>query len=167
MISAVDLVRGLGVLTGLTVINVPGATGYYDTNYSGKAEYALKALEEGLDLVFIHVEAPDEAGHAGDVEAKIKAIEMIDGEVVGRILDRIGSLDEKYRVAVLADHPTPIEVRTHTRDPVPVAVMSSGEEGDEVSEFDEFSARRGALGLLKGERFMELFIRRPLKACPR
>ena len=127
----------------------------------------LKALEEGLDLVFIHVEAPDEAGHAGDVEAKIKAIEMIDGEVVGRILDRIGSLDEKYRVAVLADHPTPIEVRTHTRDPVPVAVMSSGEEGDEVSEFDEFSARRGALGLLKGERFMELFIRRPLKACPR
>ncbi|MEM1885145.1 MAG: cofactor-independent phosphoglycerate mutase, partial [Candidatus Jordarchaeales archaeon] len=159
IISAVDLVRGLGVLTGLRVVNVPGATGYYDTNYAGKGEYALKALED-VDFVLVHVEAPDEAGHAGDIENKVKAIERIDSEILGRVLREIDTISSDYRVAVLADHPTPIVKRTHTRDPSPVAVLSSNEDGDEVEGFDEFSVRRGSLGLIRGHDFMSRFIGR-------
>ncbi|MBS7247740.1 MAG: cofactor-independent phosphoglycerate mutase [Candidatus Jordarchaeales archaeon] len=159
IISAVDLVRGLGVLTGLRVVNVPGATGYYDTNYAGKGEYALRALES-VDFVLVHVEAPDEAGHAGDIENKVKAIEKIDSEILGKILDGIERLDEDYRVAVLADHPTPIVKRTHTRDPAPVAVLSSCGDGDGVDGFDEFSVRKGSLGVMKGYNFMNFLIGR-------
>ncbi len=157
IISAVDLVRGLGVLTGLKVVNVPGATGFYDTNYAGKGEYALKALEE-VDFVLVHVEAPDEAGHAGDIEKKVEAIEKIDSEILGRIVGRIGGIDKDYKVAVLADHPTPIVKRTHTRDPAPVAVLSSREEGDDVEFFDEFSVAKGSLGVMEGHVFMNYFI---------
>ncbi len=159
IISAVDLVRGLGVLTGLEVVNVPGATGYYDTNYAGKGEYALRALEK-VDFVLVHVEAPDEAGHAGDIENKVKAIEKIDSEILGRILGGISGLGEGYRVAVLADHPTPIVKRTHTRDPAPVAVFSIDWDGDGVEGFDEFSVRKGSLGVVKGYDFMNFLIGR-------
>jgi 2,3-bisphosphoglycerate-independent phosphoglycerate mutase len=159
IISAVDLIKGIGILIGLKVIQVPGATGYYETNYTGKAEYALKSLENG-DFIYIHVEAPDEAGHAGDIENKIKAIENIDQKIVGKILNKISDLSNNYKIAILPDHPTPIKIKTHVNDPVPVAIYSNKEKGDEVSKFDEFSAKQGSLGLLEGEQFMNLFTKK-------
>lgn len=159
IISAVDLIKGIGLLIGLKVIQVPGATGYYETNYTGKAECALKSLEDG-DFVYIHVEAPDEASHAGDIENKIKAIENIDEKIVGKILNKIGNLSNDYKIAILPDHPTPIKIKTHSNDPVPVAIYSNKEKGDEVSKYDESSAKRGSLGLLEGEQFMKLFIKK-------
>jgi 2,3-bisphosphoglycerate-independent phosphoglycerate mutase len=159
IISAVDLIKGIGILIGLNVIQVPGATGYYETNYTEKAEYALKSLENG-DFIYIHVEAPDEAGHAGDIENKIKAIENIDQKIVGKILNKISDLSDDYKIAILPDHPTPIKIKTHISDPVPVAIYSNKEKGDRVSKFDEFSAKQGSLGLLEGEQFMNLFIKK-------
>jgi len=158
IISAVDLIKGIGILIGLKIIQVPGATGYYETNYTGKAEYALKSLKNG-DFIYIHVEAPDEASHAGDIENKIKAIENIDEKVVGKILNKISDLSNDYKIAILPDHPTPIKIKTHTNDPVPVAIYSNKEEGDKVSRFDELSAKQGSLGPLEGEQFMNLLIK--------
>ncbi len=152
IISAVVLIKGLGVCAGMDVINVPGATGYYDTNYKGKAEYALKALDIH-DFVCVHVEAPDEAGHAGDIEMKIKTIEDLDKRLVGRILDGA----EGCKIAVLPDHPTPIRVRTHTADPVPFAIYSSDMSGDKLA-FDERSAKKGSLKSIVGEQFMKLLL---------
>ncbi|MDA8156660.1 MAG: cofactor-independent phosphoglycerate mutase [Actinomycetota bacterium] len=124
MISAVDLTKGLAVAAGLSVINVPGATGYLDTNYKGKAEYALKALKD-VDLVYVHVEAPDEASHEGKAEEKIKAIEDFDRLVVGTILE---GLQDDCRVLLMPDHATPTEVRTHTAEPVPFVIWESGKK---------------------------------------
>ncbi|MCD6527800.1 MAG: cofactor-independent phosphoglycerate mutase [Desulfuromonas sp.] len=123
VISAVDLIKGIGIYAGLEVIEVPGATGYIDTNYVGKAEAAIDALQRH-DFVYVHVEAPDEAGHSGDLQEKIKAIELFDEQVVGTILaagDRLGD----YRVLVMPDHPTPVSLRTHTQDPVPYILYAS------------------------------------------
>ncbi len=152
MISAVNLIKGIGVYAGMEMVSVPGATGYYDTNYEGKADYALKALET-KDFVYIHVEAPDEAGHEGDAEQKVKTIEDLDKRLFGRILKRA----EDCKVAVLPDHPTPIKVRTHTPDPVPFAIYAPGVKGDKL-KFDEVSAKKGSLGLIAGEKFMGLFL---------
>lgn len=124
MISAVDLTKGLAVAAGLSVINVPGATGYLDTNYKGKAEYALKALKD-VDLVYVHVEAPDEASHEGKTEEKIKAIEDFDALVVGTVLEGLKDIGD-CRVLLMPDHATPIEERTHTADPVPFVIWDSG-----------------------------------------
>lgn len=154
VISAVDLVKGIGIYAGMKIINVPGTTGLYDTNYEGKADAALKALEEN-DLVFVHVEAPDEAGHERDYNLKIKAIEDFDKKVVGRILN---GLKEPYTIAVLPDHATPIRVGTHTRDPVPFAIRSPFLEEDGVRKFDEFSAKKGAFGLVEHEYLMSLLV---------
>ena len=154
VISAVDLVKGIGVYTGMKVIDVPGATGLYDTNYEGKAKSALKALEEN-DMVFVHVEAPDEAGHARDYKLKVKTIEDFDKRLVGRILE--GSKGP-YAIAILPDHPTPIRIGTHTKDPVPFAIYSPFLESDGVQKFDEFSARNGAFGLVKQEYLMSLLL---------
>lgn len=159
IISAVDLIKGIGKLIGLKIIQVPGVTGYYDTNYTGKAEYALKSLENG-DFIYIHIEAPDEASHAGDIENKIKAIENIDEKVVGKILNKISELSDDYKIAILPDHPTPIKTKTHDSDPVPIAIYTNKEEGDEISSFDEISAKQGSLGHLKGEEFMNLLIKK-------
>lgn len=126
VISAVDLIRGIGVYAGLDVIKVPGATGYLDTNYRGKAEAALEALQT-RDFVYLHVEAPDEAAHGGNLLEKIEAIERFDAEVVGTVLDGIGRLGD-YRVLLLPDHPTPVAKMTHTRDPVPFVLFGSGGE---------------------------------------
>lgn len=117
IISAVDLMKGIGIYAGLEVIKVPGATGYIDTNYRGKAEYALDSLER-KDFVCVHVEAPDEAGHNGNLKDKLRAIEDFDGEVVGRVMAGAGKLGD-YTIAALCDHPTPIALKTHTSDPVP------------------------------------------------
>jgi len=151
MISAVDLLKGLAIYAGMDVIEVPGATGYLDTNYAGKADCAVKALEDH-DFVYVHVEAPDEAGHEGDVEAKVAAIESFDEKVVGQVLDRCSDCV----IMVLPDHPTPIPLRTHTADPVPFAIYGHG--ADSVSAFDERSAAEGSYGLKVGSDLVKLMI---------
>ncbi|RLF15615.1 MAG: cofactor-independent phosphoglycerate mutase [Thermoprotei archaeon] len=122
VISAVSLVKGIGVLAEMKLLEVPGATGYLDTNYEGKADYALRALEEGVDVVFIHVEAPDEAGHQGSFELKVKAIEDLDKRLLGRLLDRVG---EDVLIALLSDHLTPVSLRVHVKGPVPFAAAKA------------------------------------------
>lgn len=151
-ITGVDLIKGIGVYLGLTNIHVPGATGYYDTDYCGKAKYALEALENH-DLVFIHIEAPDEAGHAGDIAEKIRAIERIDKRILGKLLDDLPDYGD-YSLSVLPDHPTPISIQTHTPDPVPYAMYSSKGVGDDVEFYDEKSAEKGSQGLREGYKFL-------------
>lgn len=130
MISAVDLLKGLGVGTGMKVIQVPGATGGLETNYEGKAQAAVKALlEDGCDFAYIHVEAPDEMGHQGSVEKKIKSIENLDGRVIRLVKEAMDRSGEAYRLLVLPDHPTPIRCRTHTADPVPYLLYDSRRTG--------------------------------------
>jgi 2,3-bisphosphoglycerate-independent phosphoglycerate mutase len=158
MISAVDLLNGIGVYAGLEVIHVDGATGYTDTNYRGKAEKALSAIKE-LDLVFIHVEAPDEMGHEGNLEGKVKAIEDFDEKVVGTVLQGAESLGS-FRIAVMSDHPTPIRLKTHVADPSPFAVLSSlkGENQCRGRGFGENEAVRAENIISPGHLFMETFI---------
>lgn len=159
VISAVDLVRGIGVYAGLEVIRVPGATGYIDTNYQGKAEAALEALKR-LDFVYLHVEAPDESSHSGSIENKIRAIEDFDAKIVGPISEGIREFGE-YRILCTPDHPTPIRLMTHTADPVPF-IMYSGETdvSPEVAGYDEKSARKTGLFLEEGYRLMEMMLGR-------
>jgi 2,3-bisphosphoglycerate-independent phosphoglycerate mutase len=147
IISAVDLVNGIGRLAGLDIINVPGATGYYDTNYAGKAEYALDSLKT-KDFVYIHVEAPDEAGHNGDHQEKVKAIENIDREIVGRILKRFAS--EDVRVLISPDHPTPVGKKTHTRTPVCFLMYGRGVEANKLLDYSEKSAGQAGLKFNSG-----------------
>lgn len=156
-ITGVDLIKGIGVYTGLTNINVPGATGFYDTDYAGKAKHALKALDDDHDLVFIHVEAPDEAGHAGDIQEKIKAIENIDSKILNKLLNGLSKFDD-YAISILPDHPTPIYVKTHTKDPVPYAIYSTKNDKDKIDLYDEFSAQSGSLGVMEGYMFMGKFL---------
>lgn len=161
VISAVDLVRGIGRAAGLEIIEVPGITGYLDTNYAGKAEYALRALER-LDLVYVHVEAPDEAAHSGDVSAKVRALEDFDRLVVDamvRGLERFG----EHRLLLLPDHRTPIQLRTHSREPVPFVLWGSGIRREGLRAFDEQSAESGPLHLAHGHQLMEYLI---LRASP-
>ncbi|WP_321421499.1 cofactor-independent phosphoglycerate mutase [uncultured Methanobacterium sp.] len=159
-ITGVDLIKGIGTYLGLTNIHVPGATGYYDTDYCGKAEYALKALEDH-DLVFIHVEAPDEAGHAGDIHEKIKAIERIDRRILKKLREKLPSIDD-YALAVLPDHPTPIDIRTHTSDPIPYAVYTPGCEADKTKAYDEVSVlnsfKNSSNEIMDGYKFLKFFI---------
>ena len=146
IISAVDLVKGIGIYAGLDVIEVPGATGYLDTNYLGKAEYAIEALKDH-DFVFVHVEAPDEAGHMGNAEAKIQAIEDFDEKVVGTVLKAARDMEEDVTIMVLPDHPTPIALRTHTSNPIPVAIYCTSEKAhDNADAFNEESVKKGSLG---------------------
>ena len=154
VISAVDLVKGIGVYSKMEVISVPGATGLYDTNYEGKADHALEALKTH-DMVFVHVEAPDEAGHCKDCKLKTKTIEDLDKRLIGRLLE---GTQKGCVVAVLPDHPTPIEVGTHTRDPVPFVIYNPKSKGDQVKRFDEDSAKAGSLGTVQGDMFMSLFL---------
>ena len=126
MISAVDLLKGIAVGTGMRVIDVPGANGSLHTNYEGKAAAAIKAvLEEGSDFVYIHVEAPDEMGHQGSIENKIKAIENLDSRVVAPVVEAMDKSGEDYRLLIMPDHPTPIRIRTHTAEPVPYILFDS------------------------------------------
>ena len=154
VISAVDLVKGIGIYAGMKVVEVPGATGLYDTNYEGKAEYALEALGDN-DMVCVHVEAPDEAGHSRDYTLKTKTIEDLDKRLLGHILDGI---KEECVIAVLPDHPTPIKIGTHTSDPVPFAIYAPNVKADGVKQFDEASAKKGKFGLIEGEEFMLRFL---------
>lgn len=154
VISAVDLIRGIGVYAGLEVIMVEGATGLHDTNYEGKARAALDALKQ-KDFVYLHVEASDEAGHEGDVSLKVRTIEYLDERIVKTIYEETRAWDEPVTIAVLPDHPTPCAIRTHTRDPIPFLIYRGGENADSVQVYDEFAAKTGAYGLLSGDEFMK------------
>jgi 2,3-bisphosphoglycerate-independent phosphoglycerate mutase len=157
-ITAVDLIKGLAIYAGMKPIVVDGATGLYDTNYEGKADAALTALED-VDFVYIHVEAPDEAGHEKNLPLKIRCIEDLDRRLIQRVLEGLEKRGWESTVAVLPDHPTPIASGNHTREPVPVAIRASHMQGDTVSCFDEESVKSGALGLLEGSQFIETFFR--------
>ncbi len=158
MISAVDLLKGIGSLAGLKVLNVEGATGYIDTNYEGKAKMALEALKF-MDFVFLHLEAPDEMGHEGNAEGKIKAIEFFDERIVGTILNKISVFGD-YRLIVLSDHPTPLDIRTHVSDPSPFAVLSSIKDENISSGlvFTEENAKRTGVFISPGHTLMQKFI---------
>ena len=154
VISAVDLIRGIGVYAGLKVIDVEGATGLYDTNYEGKAHAALEALKTN-DFVYLHVEASDEAGHEGDVDLKIRTIEDLDKRAIGIIFEELQKWDEPVAIAVLPDHPTPCAIRTHTNIPVPFLIYKPGQEPDGVTRFDEFSVLEGKHGILEKDEFIK------------
>lgn len=157
VISAVDLIKGIGVYAGLNSIEVEGATGLWNTNYEGKTAAALEALKT-KDFVFLHIEASDEAGHEGDVELKTKTIEYLDSRCVKTILEETANWDEPVTIALLPDHPTPCRIKTHTNAPVPFIIYKPGQKADDVQVYDEFAASKGGYGLLKGDEFMkELF----------
>lgn len=154
VISAVDLIRGMGVYAGLDVITVEGATGLYDTNYENKVKAALEALKDH-DFVYLHIEASDEAGHEGSLELKKKTITDLDQRVVKPLLEELSHWEEPVAIALLPDHPTPIATRTHTAEPVPFVIYKPGMKGDGVMAFDEISAAEGAYGLLAEDQFIK------------
>lgn len=158
VISAVDLIRGIGHYAGLRNIIVEGATGLADTNYEGKAQAAIDALKEGDDFVYVHVEASDEAGHDGDLELKIKTIENLDRRLIKPIYDEVSKWEEPVCIAILPDHPTPVEIRTHVKEPVPFIIYYPGITSDEVEKYDEVSCVRGSYGLLQLQDFMNAFM---------
>lgn len=157
VISAVDLLYGIGKYAGFKAIHVEGSTGLYDTNYEGKAKAAVDALNE-VDFVYLHIEASDEAGHEGDVELKTKTIEYLDQRVVKYIMEETAKMDEPVAIALLPDHPTPCDLRTHTHDPVPFMIFHPAYPADDVSEYDEESVKKGGFGLIKGDEFIRKFL---------
>ena len=156
VISAVDLINGMCKLAGFEVIRVKGATGLYNTNYEGKADAAINALKL-YDLVYLHIEAPDEAGHEGDPLLKMRIIEEIDRKVVKRLFEETEKRDD-LSIAILPDHATPTETRTHTPEPVPFLIYHPAEPPDEITEFNEESVTRGKYGLMKGDEFIRVFL---------
>ena len=154
VISAVDLIRGIGVYAGLKPVAVEGATGLWNTNYEGKAKAAIEAMKNN-DFVFVHVEASDEAGHEGDVALKIRTIEYLDQRLCKPIVEAADRMQESVRIAVLPDHPTPCRLKTHTSNPVPFMIYSKGENADGISEYNECSAINGSLGTLETDGFIK------------
>ena len=157
VISAVDLIQGIGKYAGLRIIKVPGATGLADTNYEGKAQAAIEALQQD-DFVFVHVEATDEAGHDGDLELKLKAIDYLDQRLIKPIFEATEKMTEPVCIAILPDHPTPVEQRIHVNEPVPFLIYYKGIEPDEVEHYDEESCVSGSYGLLRLNEFMQRFM---------
>jgi len=153
VISAVDLIRGIGVYAGMKVIDVEGATGLYDTNYEGKAQAAIEALRTN-ELVYLHIEASDEAGHDGDAQLKVRTISDLDSRIIGPVYEAVSQWDEAVTIAVLPDHPTPCAVRTHTAAPVPFLIWHRDITPDKVQSFDEFTVEKGSCGLLSDDEFM-------------
>lgn len=158
VITAVDLIRGIGHYAGLRCIDVEGATGLYTTNYEGKAQAAIDALKTD-DFVYLHIEASDEAGHEGDVDLKLKTIEYLDSRALGPIYEEVKNWNEPVAIAVLPDHPTPCELRTHTAEPVPFLIYYPGIEPDSVQCYDEISCREGAYGTMEKDEFMNEFMK--------
>ena len=158
VISAVDLIRGIGKYAGLKRIIIPGMTGLANTDYEGKAQAALQALKEGDDFVFLHVEASDEAGHDGDLELKLQTIRNLDERLIRPILEETDRWDEPVCIALLPDHPTPVEIRTHVGEAVPFAIWHRGFVADKVERYDEVSCVSGSYGLLKYQEFMRLLM---------
>lgn len=159
VISAVDLIMGIGKYAGLKLIHVEGATGLYDTNYEGKAQAAIEALKND-DFVYLHIEASDEAGHEGDYELKKKTIEYLDSRVVKTIYEATKDWDEPITIAILPDHPTPCHLRTHTNKPVPFLIYRSNGEADSVQVYDEFESAKGDFGILVGHEFMDTLFKK-------
>lgn len=157
VISAVDLIRGIGHYAGLRNIIVSGATGLANTDYEGKTQAALDALRKD-DFVFLHVEASDEAGHDGDLELKLRTIENLDKRMVGPIFEEVSKWDEPVCIAVMPDHPTPVEIRTHVKEPVPFLVWYPGIEPDSVETYNEVSCVSGSYGMLHLTEFMDMFM---------
>lgn len=157
VISAVDLIKGIGKYAGMKVIEVKGATGLYDTNYEGKAKAAVEALKD-VDLVYLHIEASDEAGHEGNVKLKTETIESLDERVVKYIKEETTKMLEPVAIAILPDHPTPCETRTHAHNAVPFLIYRPGEEPDAVTEYNERSVKEGVFGTLEGDGFMRALV---------
>ncbi|MBO7160418.1 MAG: cofactor-independent phosphoglycerate mutase [Paludibacteraceae bacterium] len=155
VISAVDLIKGIGIYAGLESIEVEGATGLFDTNYEGKAQAAIEALKTN-DFVFLHVEASDEAGHEGNVDLKVKTIEYLDSRIVKPIYDAVSAWNEPVTIAILPDHPTPCAIKTHTNAPVPFIIYNPTQAGDSVQMYDEQAAQQGAYGHVSDNEFMQL-----------
>ena len=155
IVAAVDVIKGLGRTMGLDVIGVQGATGYIDTNYEGKADAAIRAIKDGYDFVYVHIEATDEVSHAQDLKLKIKAIEDFDSRLIGRVRAALG---DSVAYCVLPDHPVPIRLGKHTRTPVPVAVYQPGVTADDVRTYDEIACPKGQLGHLAGGGLMDVLL---------
>jgi 2,3-bisphosphoglycerate-independent phosphoglycerate mutase len=159
VISAVDLIQGIGVYAGMEVLKVDGVTGLYDTNYEGKAQAAIDALKADTDFVYLHVEASDEAGHEGNVTLKTKTIEFLNDRIVKPIVEAAKEMDQPLAIAILPDHPTPCALKTHTHDAIPFIIYHPGEEPDRVDRYDEESAKDGAYGILNGDEFIKAFLK--------
>lgn len=157
VITAVDLIRGIGRYAGLRCIDVEGATGLYNTNYEGKAQAAIEALKTD-DFVYLHIEASDEAGHEGDLNLKLQTIENLDRRVIGPIYESIKKWDEPVAIAILPDHPTPVAHRTHTNEPVPFLIYYPGIEPDSVQTYSEVSCKNGVYGIMEKDGFMNEFM---------
>ncbi len=158
VVSAVDLIKGIGICAGLRSVDVEGATGNIHTNFIGKAMAAIQELEKGADFVYVHVEAPDECGHRYEIENKVKSIEFLDSKVVGPVLEGLKQFDD-YSVLVLPDHPTPLSLRTHTSEPVPyILYRKSSEKKSGVSGYDEFQAKSTGIHIDKGHTLMDKFL---------
>ena len=161
VISAVDLIKGIGITAGLDVINVEGATGNITTNFANKGKAALKSLvENGNDYVYIHVEAPDECGHRGEIDNKVKSIELIDRDIVGPLTKGLEEAGEDYTIMVLPDHPTPISTKTHARDAVPFIIFRSNEPVEGIDSFSEEAAAKTGLYIPNGPELSRLFLRK-------
>ncbi|MDR1061945.1 MAG: phosphoglycerate mutase, partial [Clostridiales bacterium] len=160
VISAVDLLKGIGISAGLQPISVEGATGVIDTNYEGKAMAAVGALKAGLDFVYVHVEAPDECGHRHEIENKVKSIEYIDSRLIATIFRELGSLGDDCRIMVLPDHPTPLSLRTHTNDAVPFAACTMGkpQANPGCAGYDEAQAAASGIYVPEGHKLMGMFL---------
>lgn len=157
MISAVDLLKGIGKFSGMNVVEVPDVTGYIDTNFEGKAKAAIDELKNGQDFVYVHMEAPDECGHRHEIENKKKSLEIIDKVVLGPILEALDEYDD-YKLMILPDHPTPLSLRTHTNDPVPFLIYQKSKDVEGVDEFTEETAKSTGLFLENGPEIMNYFI---------
>ena len=158
VISAVDLIKGIGILAGLKPVEVEGATGTINTNFKGKANAAVNELKGEKDFVYLHLEAPDECSHQGNVKNKVKAIEIIDREVIGPVKEALAGQGFDFRMMILPDHYTPVSVRTHTSEPVPFMIYDSSRKADNKSErFDEFSAKKAGLYFKQGHRLADYF----------
>ena len=158
VISAVDLIKGIGLCAEMESIDVEGATGNVHTNYEGKASAAIDAFKRGIELVYVHVEAPDECGHRAETENKVKSIELIDQKILAPIYDYLKNCGEAFRIMVLPDHPTPIAIRTHSMDPVPFLIYSSEQKEIGVKTIDEFTAESTGLYIPNGYTLMDRFI---------
>lgn len=158
VISAVDLIKGIGLCAEMESIDVDGATGNVHTNYDGKANAAIEAFKRGVELVYVHVEGPDECGHRAETENKVRAIELIDQKILAPVYDYLKSCGEPFKIMILPDHPTPVRIRTHSSDPVPFMIYSSEEDHNGVSTFDEFTAKGTQKYISCGYTLMDSFI---------
>ena len=156
MISAVDLLKGIGKFSGMNVVDVPGATGYIDTNFDGKAQACIDELAHGQDFVYIHVEAPDECGHRYEIENKKKSLELIDEKILGPVLNALEQYDD-YKILICPDHATPLSLKTHTNDPIPFMMYHKAAEVEGQPEFTEETAKNTGLYVDKGHTLMQMF----------